>query len=67
MGIVFGILRVCGLCRVDPKDDEEGLAHSHHGGVAVGGADDTTGEFKPTCSRARSRTSASSLMRSRHS
>ena len=43
--------RVTGLFRVDPKDEEEGLDHSYHGGSAYG---DTTGEFKPTYSKVRS-------------
>ena len=33
---------------MDPKDEEEGLDHSYHGGSAYG---DTTGEFKPTYSK----------------
>ena len=48
MAIFFGILRVAGLFRVDPKDEEDGLDHSYHGGSAYG---DTTGEFKPTYSK----------------
>ncbi len=50
MAIFFGILRVTGLFRVDPKDEEEGLDHSYHGGSAYG---DSTGEFKPTYSKVR--------------
>jgi Amt family ammonium transporter len=41
MGLFFGLLRVAGLFRVDPKDEEEGLDHSYHGGSAYG---DTAGE-----------------------
>jgi Amt family ammonium transporter len=48
MAIFFGILKVAGLFRVDPKDEEDGLDHSYHGGSAYG---DTTGEFKPTYSK----------------
>ena len=48
MAVFFGILKVCGLFRVDPKDEEDGLDHSYHGGSAYG---DTTGEFKPTYSK----------------
>ena len=48
MAIFFGILKVTGLFRVDPKDEEDGLDHSYHGGSAYG---DTTGEFKPTYSK----------------
>ena len=50
MAIFFGILRVIGMFRVDPKDEEDGLDHSYHGGSAYG---DTTGEFKPTYSKVR--------------
>jgi Amt family ammonium transporter len=41
MGLFFGLLKVCGMFRVDPKDEEEGLDHSYHGGSAYG---DTVGE-----------------------
>lgn len=55
MGIFFGLLKVAGLFRVDPKDEEEGLDHSYHGGSAYG---ETKGEYKPNyvkvrCSRPR--------------
>lgn len=40
-GLFFGLLRVLGMFRVDPKDEEEGLDHSYHGGSAYG---DTIGE-----------------------
>lgn len=41
MGLFFGLLKVCGMFRVDPKDEEEGLDHSYHGGSAYG---DTVGQ-----------------------
>jgi hypothetical protein len=44
MGIFFGLLKVTGLFRVDPKDEEEGLDHSYHGGSAYG---DSDASFKP--------------------
>ena len=39
MSVFFGILKVAGLFRVDPKDEEEGLDHSYHGGSAYGDSD----------------------------
>ena len=39
MGLFFGLIRVAGLFRVDPKDEEEGLDHSYHGGSAYGDTD----------------------------
>ena len=45
MGAFFGLLKVTGMFRVDPADEEEGLDHSYHGGSAYG---DSTAEFSPT-------------------
>lgn len=50
MGLFFGILKVSGLFRVDPKDEEEGLDHSYHGGSAYG---ETNGEYKPSYAKVR--------------
>lgn len=36
MSAFFGLLKVVGLFRVDPKDEEDGLDNSYHGGSAYG-------------------------------
>ena len=59
MGLFFGLLRVCGLFRVDAKDEEEGLDHSYHGGSAYG---DTAGE--PTYNYSKVQLRAERLRRS---
>lgn len=46
MGLFFGLIKVAGLFRVNPKDEEEGLDHSYHGGSAYG---DTAGESHFEC------------------
>ena len=50
MGAFFGLLKVTGLFRVDPKDEEEGLDHSYHGGSAY---EDNNGEYKPSYAKVR--------------
>jgi len=50
MGAFFGILKVTGMFRVDPADEEEGLDHSYHGGSAYG---DSTAEFRPAFQKVR--------------
>ena len=52
MAIFFGILKVTGLFRVNPKDEEEGLDNSYHGGSAYG---DSTADFRPTYQKVRAR------------
>lgn len=51
MGLFFSVLKVAGLFRVNPKDEEEGLDNSFHGGSAYGGSDDDKGPtYAKVCS-----------------